>query len=259
MSASTLFRTTQLDKRLATVRRAMSPAEAAEALEACGPPGPDPSSAFFTPRRKSIAYVMRIGSNWFQLHADYFVQPERYNDFSGGYRRHFDQIDPGFVDHPAARKGLEAFERFFGLPEQELLLVQVQTSDIREDDPHRSLTGQGIHTDGHDHAMILCLERTNVTGAENSIHAELDGSSPVIHPFVLTPGDVLAWHDNRVFHSVAPARPADPTRPASRTVMLVHHPATHSLTGEINGNNDLGTTVVDADRRLRLRPELRRA
>ena len=240
----------------ASTRRVLTPEQAQEVIRACGPLGPDPSSRHFTRRCKSIAYVMRIGTEWFQLRANFFVQPERYNDFSGGYRRHFDELDGGFLDNPAARTVLDTFSAVHGIADQELILVQVQSSEIRADDPHRSLTGQGIHTDGHDRAMLLCLDRHNIVGAENAIHENLSGSRPVIEPFVLQPGEMLVWKDNEVFHDVTAADPIDPDQPAWRTVMLAHHPAAHSLTGAPNENNTLGTALVAPERRLRNRSDL---
>ena len=51
--------------------------------------GEDPSSKFFIPRQKSIAFVMWINGEFFALQQNYFVQHAKYNDFSGGYKRFY--------------------------------------------------------------------------------------------------------------------------------------------------------------------------
>ena len=241
-----------LENTLTATLPLLSKLERVELMSACGELGLDPSSEYFTKRTKNIAYVMCIEGQWLQLHADYFVQPDRYNDFSGGYKRYYREMPSQFLACEATQKVLSVFQAAYRIPDKEPILVQVQTSHVGSENADRCLTGQGIHTDGANRAMILCLERKNILGAENAIYADLNGDRALMKPFLLEEGQALLWHDNRVFHYVAPARIAVGSESAGeRTVLIAHYPATHYLTGKINPNNLLGTNRVEKNRRLR--------
>ncbi|MGK7912288.1 MAG: 2OG-Fe dioxygenase family protein [Synechococcus sp.] len=225
--------------------------EVAELLLSCGELGPDPSSDHFTRRTKNVAYVLCLEGEWYQVRAHCFNQPQEYNDFSGGYKRCYREMPTQFLDSPATQKVLNAFKAAYDLPDNELILVQVQTSHVTTDNAGQCLTGQGIHTDGADRALLLCLERNNVEGAENAIYADLEGKRSLIDPFILEEGHAMVWQDNQVFHDVRPARVSDGESEGSRTVLIAHYPAIHYLTGAANPKNTLGTNSVEDNKRLR--------
>ena len=225
--------------------------EAAELLASCGELGPDPSSDRFTTRSKNIAYVMCLNGEWYQIRAHCFNQSQDYNDFSGGYKRCYREMPSEFLDCPATKKVLNAFKAAYRLPDNEPILVQVQTSHVTTDNAGQCLTGQGIHTDGADRAILVCLERNNVEGAESTIYGDLEGRQSLIEPFVLEEGHAMVWQDNQVFHDVRPARVLDGEGEGSRTVLIAHYPAIHYLTGAANPKNTLGTNSVEENKRLR--------
>ena len=209
--------------------------------------GVDPSSQYFTKRTKSIAFMLKLQGQWLSLTHDYFNQNAGYNDFSGGYKRFYDTLPASFVREPATIKLLESFQERYCIPEGELVLLQMQTSWVFQGDEGRCLTGQGIHTDGADRALLVVLNRQNIDGARNSIYRDVKGRDAVVKPFVLGEGDALLWKDNKVFHHVEPAQVRDksvrdPAFPdhegcGRRTVIIVHYPAMHYITGEANKNN----------------------
>ncbi|NEO86598.1 MAG: 2OG-Fe dioxygenase family protein [Spirulina sp. SIO3F2] len=218
--------------------------ERSELIAASGELGPDPSSKFFTERTKNIAFVLSINGRWFQINQNYFNQAAYYNDFSGGYKRYYRELPRTFIECPVAQKLLSRFQSTFDIPQGELVLVQVQTSHVYPSDETRCLTGQGIHSDGADKAMLICLQRHNISGARNALYRDPEGEKPVLKPFVLQEGEVLFWEDNRVFHSVEPAQVMPPAIAGSRTVLIAHYPAFHYLSGQANPNNQL-TSVAD--------------
>ena len=160
-----------------------------------------------------------------------------------------------FLDCAASKKVLNIFKSTYNIPDRELILVQVQTSHVTSENAGKCLTGQGIHTDGADRAMLICLERHNIAGAESAIYADLEGRRSLIAPFVLAPGSGMLWHDNRVFHHVQPAQVVEPDQKATRTVLIAHYPASHYLRGTVNPNNTLATQIVEQTRRLRNKVE----
>ncbi|MEL6582126.1 MAG: 2OG-Fe dioxygenase family protein [Cyanobacteria bacterium J06621_12] len=225
--------------------------EASALLASCGELGVDPSSNYFTQRTKNIAYVLSINEQWFQLDAQCFIQAEQHNDFSGGYQRCYQKMPRQFLACEATKKVLNAFKSAYNIPDHELILVQVQKSHVTNENAGQCLTGQGIHSDGADRAMLVCLERNNVAGAKSAIYADLAGKRSLIKPFVLEEGKAMMWHDNHVYHHVQPAEVIESEKEGTRTVLIAHYPAIHYLQGTANSNNTLPTQIVDKSRRLR--------
>ena len=119
-----------------------------------------------------------------------------------------------------------------------------------------TLKSSGIHTDGHDHSMLLCLSRENITGAENSIYHDMEGKDVFMDDFVLKEGSALLWEDNKVFHYVNPASLIDVKKEGVRTMMLLGYPAYWVITGGTNPNNTLGPKDSDAELQQRKNQQL---
>lgn len=213
--------------------------ETSELLAVSGTLGVDPSSEHFANRTKSIAFVLNVEGRWFQINQDYFNQASEYNDFSGGYKRFYDELPRQFIQSSVTQRLLTNFQTIYNIPEGHLILVQVQSSNISPDDEGKCLTGQGIHSDGADRAMLVCLERDNVVGAHSSVFEDADGEKPLIDRVVLEEGNTMFWKDNEIYHYVEPARLEDHDYDGTRTVLIAHYPAMHYITGKTNQNNVL--------------------
>ena len=210
--------------------------------------GIDASSEYFMQRKKSIAYAIVIKGQVFCLQTNWFLQPAKYNDFSGGYKRSYKLLPEALV-----RKHLSdfilSFHRKFNLPDGAIILLQLQQSIVetgasgdkstRCSSNANDITGQGIHTDGLDCAAILCIERTNVNGALNSLYADLDGETTLLEPTTLCEGDALFFQDNSLYHYVSDAQPIDTSEDLKRTVLIAHYPSHVLLTGKENPRNSL--------------------
>ena len=213
--------------------------ERSELLASVGELGEDPSSRYFTKRTKNISFVFSEGGKWLQIEQSFFNQAAYYNDFSGGYKRYYRQMPRKFIQCPVTQKILSRFQNIYNIPEQELILVQVQTSHVYLGDENKCLTGQGIHSDGADKAMLVCLKRENIANARNAIYRDCQGKQAVLSPFILSEGEALFWEDNRVYHYVEPARAIQSETLGRRTVLLAHYPAIYYLNGQTNPNNQL--------------------
>lgn len=200
----------------------------------------DPCSEFFLKRTKHIRFLTTRSSSFDFLERDYFIQNEDYNDFAGGYQRHFGLIPEEMINGP-----LCAVIRFwlqeYAIPEGTTILVQIQRTEVSPNSQRNSVTGQGIHTDGAARAAVACLEREGVEGAENNFHAALDSSQALCAPTVLDPGDVAIFKDNALYHYVSPAYVATKGVKGFRTTLIFHAPADHYLTGAVYENNNLGS------------------
>jgi len=265
-------------EQLAVVEPLLGAEECKSLIDVCGKLGDDPSSNYFVKRTKKIAYVAKIQGEWHQIakHANYFIQNAAYNDLSGGYKREYEVLPPEYIKHSAVIKALDAFQSKFNIPDGSLILTQVQTSHINTmnslaakydvhvdnnedvyvpqyndeeipttslsatDRANFSITGQGIHSDGVNHALIVCLQRKNVNGALSSFYNNLSGTDVYLKPFVLNVGHAAYWHDNKMYHWVSPASLKDKNKNGERTILLFSWPGKYSLNGQENPDNTLG-------------------
>jgi len=206
----------------------------------------DPTSSFFAERFKAIRYVTVKGDKVETFEQDYFIQHAGYNDFSGGFKRHFNLIPEELFQSVLADVVLK-FSRYYCIPDGTILFVQIQTSLLEENSRRQSITGQGIHTDGHDRAMLLCMHRgSHVRGALNQFHQQLDGSEPLCDPVLLEAGDAVMFKDNEIYHYVTPGKGISALDAGDsdtrRTMLLIHSPAECNLDGGMSQTNSLRTS-----------------
>ena len=214
--------------------------------------GEDPSSQYFIPRQKSIAFVAYIDGEFFTLQQNFFIQNAKYNDFSGGYKRFYKTL-PDWLVQGHMKDALKSFADTYQFPNYACILVQLQKSTIPAfagmDNGQQSsgavyqrqttVTGQGIHTDGHDRAMLVCIDRQNVSGGSNYLYEDINGDQNVMPGTVLEKGDSLFFKDNQIYHYVSKAEPKDCSRDMTRTMLIAHYPANYFLFGKENPRNQL--------------------
>lgn len=241
----------------ASIHQVLTKTECKEIIESGGILGKDSTCTSFTKRTKNLCYVLSIGEMWYQLDLNYVAQDNSYNTLSGGNKRYHGVFPTSFVKNSAVRKLLNEFKKHFKIPDERLVLLQLQTSHIGKD--MDCLTGQGIHTDGHDSAMVACLQvDKGVKGARSAIFSDSDGQNMILGPIALKEGQVMFFNDNKVYHYVEPAWDAQEMKNKNivddkhisisetkkRTVVLAHYPAYFSPTGERNPNNILSSSVA---------------
>ena len=210
----------------------------------------DPSSKHFAKREKAIRFATIINGRVQTFTQNYFLQDLDYNDFSGGYRRYYGLINEELFEPGAAvSKVVLKFAKYYGIPEKTAILVQIQTNYFDYSKTRASVTGQGIHTDGADRALLVCLHRgEKLEGAENVFHASLDGSEPLSEEIPLKQREGIYFKDNSLYHTVTRARVNDKhckKDEASRTMMIMHAPAEIYMQGLSNPNNNLGANEAD--------------
>ncbi len=240
----------------AFIRSILDESECQDIIKSAGKLGIDATSKDYTKRYKNIGLMVSVGESWYRLDQDYVEQHSNYNDSSsGGIRRYFTQFPKDFPNNPSVLKVLNEFKKNFTIPDERIVLVQVQTSHVGKDID--CLTGQGIHTDGQDVACVTCLHHgRNVKGARSAIFADKNGKDMILGPRALKPGEGLFFTDNKTYHYVEPAwcDHEDDSSDISarvdhdhdghqcdneRTVMLMHYPAWFVPKGEVNPNNSL--------------------
>lgn len=204
----------------------------------------DPSSKHFARRHKAIRFATIINGRVQTFTQNYFLQDVEYNDFSGGLRRYYGLINENLFEPgaPVAKVVLN-FAKYYGIPEKTAILIQIQTNYFDEKKygkTRASVTGQGIHTDGADRAMLVCLHRgEKIEGAENEFHASLDGMEPLCEALPLQNREGLYFKDNSLYHTVTRVVVSkhENLEQVSRTMMIMHAPAEIYMQGLPNPNN----------------------
>ena len=227
-------------KHAYTVKPIFTVQEATELVTLAQPLGPDPS---LENRLKSICYLIvdRDGL-WRKLSYDYFTQPKIYNDNPnlGGLKRHYQLLSDEVVDSAPFKKILTDFSEHFPQKAGAIVLCQIQTTI--DWGATGDITGQGIHTDGAEEAMIVCLERKNVhpKSAKNALYEDVMGDRVVMYPRALQEAEAVFWRDNEVYHEVSHIAPlCKEDGPAIRTVMLLHADSSYAIDGRKNERNKL--------------------
>lgn len=200
--------------------------------------GPDSSSKFFVEREKSIRFLKVVENGIELLNKNYFTQPAKYNDFSGGLKRYFTLIPNHIIKGPM-HDLIMHFVDYFSVAVGTTFIIHIQSSILRNRGQNGDMTGQGIHTDGVNDQMLVCVERDNVDGAETVLHSALDGSQPLCKPTILHPGDGVCFRDNKLFHEVTAG--TTKCEAARRTVIIFGGPEDGE--GELS-NNKQGTNVA---------------
>jgi len=89
-------------------------------------------------------------------------------------------MPPTYITNPLVRKVLDAKKEYFNIPENELIITQIMRCHFKPEDTvegvSKCITGQGLHTDGSDGAMIMILERENIKGAANFFTYDIEGT-----------------------------------------------------------------------------------
>mmetsp|Transcript_51271 Transcript_51271/g.81958 ORF Transcript_51271/g.81958 Transcript_51271/m.81958 type:complete len:332 (+) Transcript_51271:39-1034(+) len=212
----------------------------------------DPSSKHFAERHKAIRFATIINGRVQTFTQNYFLQDVEYNDFSGGLRRYYGLINEELFEPgaPVAKVVLN-FAKYYGIPEKTAILIQIQTNffDKKEYAKTRaSVTGQGIHTDGADRAMLVCLHRgEKIEGAANVFHASLDGMEELCDELPLQKREGVYFKDNTIYHTVTRASRGEfkNLEQVTRTMMIMHAPAEIYMQGLSNPNNNLGANESD--------------
>mmetsp|Transcript_27736 Transcript_27736/g.34292 ORF Transcript_27736/g.34292 Transcript_27736/m.34292 type:complete len:320 (-) Transcript_27736:29-988(-) len=227
--------------------------------------GDDSSSEHFLKREKAIAFVKVVKDQVFRLDQNYFIQNSGYNDFSGGYRRFYELI-PNDIIEKHVKGIILQFQREYDIPDETVMLIQIQSSiqevdkslEHNEDESEeikkqsvvrrrinreQSVTGQGVHTDGANEAALFCIERTNVDGAKNSFFKDLEGADELVTDRILEEGELVFFRDDQIFHHVSPASQKDTRAEMRRSILLIHSPADHFMTGIRNDANNRGSVV----------------
>ncbi|MEE9320509.1 MAG: 2OG-Fe dioxygenase family protein [Granulosicoccus sp.] len=144
------------------------------------------------------------------------------NTLNGGVDRYYDDLEPGFVNHPVLQKFLKKLVSVYDAVEQAEgeWLIQLHPYRVRADG---SVCGkpapEGLHSDGVDFVLSMMIHRENVSGGETSVAT---ADKKIVYTRTLEqPLDVALCNDRKMLHDVTEVKRLLPNRPAWRDVLVV--------------------------------------
>jgi hypothetical protein len=147
------------------------------------------------------------------------------NTLNGGIDRLYEPLTTRFLDDPLFRNILMELALVFSGVE-DVRKWNVKVTPIRiiatQDQAGRP-TPEGRHSDGATFITSLMLGRSNVVGADSSVHTE-DGEC-LITTTLSEPGEILLSDDRRTLHEVTPVRPRQVGAPGHRDVLIMAYTA----------------------------------
>ncbi|QJQ94045.1 MULTISPECIES: 2OG-Fe dioxygenase family protein [Halomonadaceae] len=133
--------------------------------------------------------------------------------------RYYPALETSFLERADVRNFVKSWAKLWGIGAREPILMQITGVRGKQDtDP---LQGQGIHADGCKHLSILVLKRENLVGANSQLYADKAGTR-LLTEQVLTPGEVLHLHDDKLFHSVTGISREKADVPYERFIVIIN-------------------------------------
>lgn len=173
-------------------------------------------------RRRHATLSARAGEVGFraQSHQPHY-QGLEYNALVGGIERWFEPVAPGIVAGESFGTVIALCLRLFGRmrPGVDWHIECHQFRIEARPDAAGQPTPEGVHRDGVDYVLVILVARTNIASGTTTVH-DLEGR--LLGSFTLeSPLDCALVDDARVKHGVTAVHPIDPSRPASRDVLVV--------------------------------------
>jgi hypothetical protein len=152
---------------------------------------------------------------------DAFVQPEDSNPLYIDTDRHFEPLTDAFTKDPLLKRILTLLGRLAtaldGASEWSAKVTPFRV--IASPDHAGQPSPEGMHRDGVTLVTSLMIGRRNATGGESSV-TDMEGQR-LLATTLDEPGTLLLGDDRRTLHGVTPVRPAEPSQPARRDVLVV--------------------------------------
>jgi hypothetical protein len=152
---------------------------------------------------------------------DAFVQPEDSNPLYIDTDRHFEPLTDAFTKDGLLERILRLLGRLAtALDDASEWSAKVTPFRVIASTDHAGQPSpEGMHRDGVTLVTSLMIGRHNATGGESSV-TDMEGRR-LLATTLDEPGTLLLGDDRRTLHGVTPVRPADPSRPAQRDVLVV--------------------------------------
>jgi hypothetical protein len=173
--------------------------------------------------RRYNAMETKSGSQDLVLVASHpYRQSACVNTLNGGVDRYYDDLEPGFVNHPVLQKFLKKLVSIYDSVEQTKgeWLIQLHPYRVRADGSASGKPApEGLHSDGVDFVLSMMIHRENISGGETSVAT---ADKKIVYTRTLEQTlDVALCNDRKMLHDVTEGKRLLPDRPAWRDVLVI--------------------------------------
>ena len=132
-----------------------------------------------------------------------FYQSQNYNSYNGDVYREYNNIDPDIVQNLVFKYYVNKFKDKIIL-EYAYIPEYINVHQIRvvfdKSENTSTVVPEGIHRDGYNIIMIICITRYNIKGGANNIY---DNSKNIIFSTILKNSEAIIINDNALLHDVS--------------------------------------------------------
>jgi hypothetical protein len=147
-----------------------------------------------------------------------FYQSSDLNNHNGGILRNYKNIDDVVLDNPYFKYYIELFiDKIRYEYKYTPKYLNVHQIRVIIDNNNNTVVPEGIHRDGFNMIMIVCISRENIKGGINEVYKD---SNNILNSTQLNPSDAIIINDNKVLHNVTEINKLDINKKAWRDVFV---------------------------------------
>lgn len=149
-------------------------------------------------RQRRFSHFVGSAERLRRLDHMHFEQSKKINQFAGGVKRDFQELEDGFIQEPAVLAMVALFASVMGFDPEVREIGVHQIRIIGAPGEAGSPAPEGIHQDGFDYIGIFCVERFQILGATTSIYPAK--GQPPLFSRELQAGEAVFANDRKVCH-----------------------------------------------------------
>ena len=149
---------------------------------------------------------IQLGSKSMEILAsDTFEQGHDYNDFQGGIKRKFENIENSTIHSDGMKELIFLFKAVNSLPlGTKVDIHQMRVITLNLD---TQVSPEGVHRDGYDYISMIGISRYNIAGGHLLVYTDKDSDHFLSIP--LCAGQVVTLDDRRLWHNASPIQAID--------------------------------------------------
>ena len=147
-----------------------------------------------------------------------FYQSSDLNNHNGGILRNYKNVKDNVLDNLYFKYYIELFknkikDEYKYTPKY----LNVHQIRVNIDNNNNTVVPEGIHRDGFNMIMIICISRENIKGGTNEIYKD---TNSILNSTELNPSDAIIINDNKVLHNVTQINQLDINKKSWRDVFV---------------------------------------
>lgn len=147
-----------------------------------------------------------------------FYQSSDLNNHNGGILRNYKNIQKNVLDNLYFKYYIELFiDKIRYEYKYTPKYLNVHQIRVIIDNNNNTVVPEGIHRDGFNMIMIVCISRENIKGGINEVYKD---SNNILNSTQLNPSDAIIINDNKVLHNVTEINKLDINKKSWRDVFV---------------------------------------